>query len=152
MRPQLVKSRNPWGPIFVTWSLCLRWSVALLVSTMGKPSIKLRLNPKWLVTTWLSSQSLTSLLSMEGLVLVLLIPQGLFLSSENCHQFPTPFAFTWTIVCFTGTILIFDVYFIVLTSRISYQSFGFELYLLMSFKTSILWFIALLFFYHNKLQ
>ena len=84
----LVRSQSQWGLTSVTWSLCLRWSVASLVSTMERPSIKLKLSLKWLVTIWLNSQSLTSLLSTVGLVLVPLTPPGLFLSSEDCHRCP----------------------------------------------------------------
>ena len=61
-----VRSQNQWGLTSVTWSLCLRWLVALLVSTMERPSIKLKLNLKWLVTILLNSQSLTSLLNTVG--------------------------------------------------------------------------------------
>lgn len=41
-RHQLVRSQSLCAPICVTWSLCQRWLEASLVSTMARPSTRLR--------------------------------------------------------------------------------------------------------------
>lgn len=81
-RHHLGRSQNLLGPIFVTWSLYLRWLGALLEYTMGRPLTRLKSNLRWSVITLLNSQFHTSLLSTVDLVLVLLTPPGSFLSSE----------------------------------------------------------------------
>ena len=81
-RPRLVRSQSQSEPIFVTWSLYLKWLEALLVCTMARHSIRLKSSLKWLAITLLSSLFHTSQLSMVDLVLVLPILLGSFLWSE----------------------------------------------------------------------
>lgn len=49
----LVRSLTWWRPTWGTWSLSQKWSVALLVSRMVRPSTRLKSSLRWLDTTFL---------------------------------------------------------------------------------------------------
>ena len=79
---QLVRSQSQWRPISATWSLSLRWLEALLVSTMARPSTRLRSSLRWLATILQSSPSPTSQSSTVGPVSVPPTRRGLSLWNE----------------------------------------------------------------------
>ena len=99
-----MRSQNQFELTFVTWSSYPKWLEASSVSTMARPSTRLRSSLKWLVTTLLSSQSHTSPSSTVDLVLVLPIHLGSFPSSEGCQPTHPLFLFlrlAWIFVFFT---------------------------------------------------
>lgn len=102
---QQVRSLRWLGHTWGTWLLFQRWLEASLVSTMVRPSTRLRSSQRWLATTWLSSPFPTSLSSTVVPVLVLPTPPVSSLSSKKDQTNQDIYGF-WSCLVFCFLFLI----------------------------------------------